>query len=52
MLCRLDRYAKAVQEQAGSPDVFIPPPPALTRYKKDLAVKAEALEQSPQATPK
>ncbi|KAK9849672.1 hypothetical protein WJX84_011250, partial [Apatococcus fuscideae] len=44
----LQRYAKAVQEQAGSPDVFIPPPPALTRYKKDLAVKAEALEQSPQ----
>ena len=46
------RYAKAVQEQVGSPDVYIPPPPALTRYKKDLAAKAEASETSPKVTPK
>lgn len=52
MLCMLGRYAKAVQEQVGSPDVFIPPPPALTRYKKDIAVKAKAMETSPQVTPK
>ncbi|KAK9853634.1 hypothetical protein WJX84_004098 [Apatococcus fuscideae] len=48
----LQRYAKAVQEQVGSPDVYIPPPPALTRYKKDLAAKAEASETSPKVTPK
>ncbi|KAK9829741.1 hypothetical protein WJX72_007612 [[Myrmecia] bisecta] len=37
----LSRYATLIVEKVGSTDVLIPPPPTLTRYKRELALKAE-----------
>ena len=33
-----------VRQQVGSPDVLVPPPPPLTRYKREIAVQAEEME--------
>ncbi len=38
----MHRYAARMVEQVGSSDGLIPPPPTLTRYKRELALKAEA----------
>ena len=40
------RYVMWVTEQLGPVDSLVPPPPSLTRYKKELAVRAEASPKS------
>ena len=40
------RYAQHVAGEVAHPEVLIPPLPCLTRYKRDLAVKAAASDQN------
>lgn len=46
------RYTSAVVSDACHPNDLVPPAPELTRYKKELAVKAEAADATPPASPK
>lgn len=36
------RYARAAAAGCNSPSALVRPPPPLTRYKKELAIKAQA----------
>ena len=38
------RYAQQTAAEVGSPEFMIPPVPALTRYKKEVAIKAAAAD--------
>ena len=40
-LVELFRYIKFVTSTVGSTEAVVPPTPNLTRYKRELAVKAE-----------
>ena len=50
MLSWLRRYTKFVTSTVGPTDAVVPPTPNLTRYKRELAVKAE--EASGRNSPK
>ena len=43
------RYAQQTASQVGSPNFMIPPIPSLTRYKKEVAIKAAAQAKPAQA---
>lgn len=45
-LARVFRYIKFVTSTVGSTDAVVPPTPNLTRYKRELAVKAEEAGRS------
>ena len=38
------RYAQQTAAEVGNPEFMIPPVPALTRYKKEVAIKAAAAD--------
>lgn len=41
------RYAQYVERQAGDANDLIPPLPPLTRFKRELAIRAEQSDSSP-----
>eukprot|EP00884_Botryococcus_braunii_P013978 jgi/Botrbrau1/22581/Bobra.176_1s0013.1 len=43
----LQKYAQFVERQAGDPDDFKPPLPPLTRFKRELAARAEQADGTP-----
>ncbi len=46
------RYVKFVTSTVGSIDALVPPTPNLTRYKRELAVKAEEAAVTGRNSPK
>jgi hypothetical protein len=40
----LQRYCDFIEKDVGSADVMVPPPPPLTRYKKDVVAEVQAME--------
>ena len=49
MFCR---YVKFVTSTVGSLDAMVPPTPGMTRYKRELAVKAEEAAVTGRNSPK
>lgn len=41
------RYAQYVERQAGDANDLVPPLPPVTRFKRELAVRAEQADSSP-----
>ena len=48
LLCR---FAQQTASALGTPDFLVPPVPALTRYKKEVAIKAAAADVGAPNTP-
>lgn len=48
LLCR---FAQQTASSLGSPEFLVPPVPALTRYKKEVAIKAAAADIGAPNTP-
>jgi len=40
----LQRYCDFIKKDVGSADVMVPPPPPLTRYKKEVVAEVQAME--------